>query len=302
MDSAEGIDVLVVCLAPTIQRTMVFERFTAGQVNRARETLIDASGKGVNAARVLIQDGGSSIHLTHCGGEHAELFNQLCQATGFRLEAIACASEIRTCTTLIDLASGQVSELVEECPSVPPTTWRLLKDRFIHLLEGVSAVLLSGKPASGYPEEALPELARLTSQAGKHLILDIRGRALVEALPFSPSLCKPNLSEFKESYGLLGIAEGMDPAEAAAELSKRWGCPFLITNGPGPAILASEGRARLMPVPSVKALNPTGSGDACAAGIALGLARGWKLEKACEYGLELGSRNAETLRPGRISG
>ncbi|RYF78602.1 MAG: hypothetical protein EOO39_00985 [Cytophagaceae bacterium] len=43
---------LVVGLTPTVQRTLCFETFTVGNVNRARETLVTASGKGVNVARV----------------------------------------------------------------------------------------------------------------------------------------------------------------------------------------------------------------------------------------------------------
>ena len=57
-----------------------------------------------------------------------------------------------------------------------------------------------------------------------------------------------------------------------------------------------------MKVRKVEAVNPIGSGDACAAGAALALASGASLKEACRAGLELGSRNATTLRPGRLPG
>jgi fructose-1-phosphate kinase PfkB-like protein len=170
------------------------------------------------------------------------------------------------------------------------------------LLEGCKAVLISGKPAAGYPDGALPELARLASQAGKPLVLDLRGKDLVESLPFAPALCKPNAQELRDSYPILGFPADASLAEAAAELSKKTCSAFLITDGPRPALFAWRGKAVSMKVRSVVALNPIGSGDACAAGIALALSRGAGLKEACRAGLELGSRNATTLRPGRLPG
>lgn len=302
MERIEGFDLLTVCLAPAIQHTLVFDSCAAGGVNRAREAFLDASGKGVNAARIAIQAGASARHLTHSGGSLAVLFESLCAADSVPLEAVRCACEIRICTTVVNRGSGAATELVSECPPVPPTTWRFLKERYCALLEGCRAVLLSGKPAPGYPEGALPELARLASLAGKPLVLDLRGKDLVESLPFAPDLCKPNAQELRESFPILGFPGDAGLADAAAELSVKTGSAFLITDGPRPALLASKGRTESLDVRRVEALNPIGSGDACAAGAALALARGAKVKEACRAGLELGSRNATTLRPGRLPG
>jgi fructose-1-phosphate kinase PfkB-like protein len=302
MEKNESFDLLTVCLAPTLQHTLVFESCVAGIVNRARESYLDASGKGVNAARIAAQSGATALHITHVGGSHSALFESLCARDGVLLEAVRCSAEIRFCTTVVNLGSGAATELVEECPPVPPTTWRFLKERFCALLDGSRAVLISGKPASGYPAGALPELARLAKHAGKPLVLDLRGKDLVESLPFKPDLCKPNAQELRDSYSILGFSPKTSVAEAAAELSKNTGCAFLVTDGPRPAIFASGGKSETLSVETVKAVNPIGSGDACAAGAALALARGATLREACRSGLALGSSNAGTIRPGRLPG
>jgi 1-phosphofructokinase/tagatose 6-phosphate kinase len=302
MDGEAGFDLLCVCLAPTLQKTLVFDAFRVGGVNRAREAYLDASGKGVNAARIAVQSGGSALHLTHLGGGQADLFRRLCEADGVELDAPACPAEIRTCVTIVDLSSGTESELVEECPPVPPIAWRLVKERYARLLARTRAVLLSGKPAAGYPDDAIPYLAKAAKEAGKPLVLDVRGRALADSLEHSPDICKPNAAELAESYALLGIPPGTAAGDAAALLSARFGTAFLVTDGPRPAILAMDGGCQALPVERVRAINPIGSGDACAAGMALSLARGMGAREACLEGLRLGSLNATTVRPGRLPG
>jgi len=70
---------LVVCLNPTIQKTLVFKSLKLDAVNRAAEVRTDASGKGVNVARVLTQCGYPATHLTHAGGPNKDWF---CRSAG----------------------------------------------------------------------------------------------------------------------------------------------------------------------------------------------------------------------------
>ncbi|MEI6876358.1 MAG: hypothetical protein WCL50_14645, partial [Spirochaetota bacterium] len=59
---------LVVCLNPTIQKTLVFGSLAKGEVNRSALHRVDVAGKGVCGARVFGQLGKRAIHLTHLGG------------------------------------------------------------------------------------------------------------------------------------------------------------------------------------------------------------------------------------------
>ena len=50
---------MILCIGttPTVQRTMVFDRLTVDEVNRATEVTEYSSGKAINVARVLTQIG-----------------------------------------------------------------------------------------------------------------------------------------------------------------------------------------------------------------------------------------------------
>lgn len=98
--------ILVVCLNPTVQRTFVVENFRVGEVNRAGRHRTDASGKGVNVARVLAQLGARATQLTHSGGRDHPLFRELAEGDGVEIDAVETEIEVRTAYTIVDPAAG----------------------------------------------------------------------------------------------------------------------------------------------------------------------------------------------------
>lgn len=300
---SDDYDVLTVCLSPTLQRTLVFASLNLGGVNRAEQQFLSASGKGVNAARVACQVGARARHLCQLGGCQGPLFLDLCAADGIKLITCESGCEIRTCSTLIDRSSGQCTEVVEESPKVAPTAWPRLLDLYKGELAQCRVIVISGKPAGGFPEHAHYELAKLALASDRRLVLDLRAGDLIRCLGLRAAgkiIFKPNLQEFCETFGLEPEKPRMAARHKLTELLAEGCGDFLLTDGPRPAILATNGRIVEIDIGQVDVRNPIGSGDACAAGIAVSLARGFSIEQAARYGLELGTSNAKTLRPGWV--
>ena len=138
---------LAICLNPTLQRTVVLPGLRLGAVNRARSQRTDASGKGINVARVFVQLGGRAIQLTQAGGRHRELFLQLAAADGIEVAWEDSGAEIRTCTTLLCQETHAATEIVEEADPVVPATGARLLARFRQWLPAVDIVSISGSKA-----------------------------------------------------------------------------------------------------------------------------------------------------------
>lgn len=106
--------ILVVCLNPTFQKTLLFDHFQENEVNRSSMYRQDASGKGINVARIITQLGGKAMHLTHLGGARKDEMISLINKDKIELYYIEAESEIRTCTTIINKEKNTTTELVEE--------------------------------------------------------------------------------------------------------------------------------------------------------------------------------------------
>ncbi len=105
--------ILVVGLNPVIQKTLLFDRLTEGEVNRTSRHRLDASGKGMNVARVLAQLGVSTLHVTHAGGLFRDIFLRMARQEGIGLLCADSGSEIRQCVSSSTKKQHVVTEIVE---------------------------------------------------------------------------------------------------------------------------------------------------------------------------------------------
>jgi len=308
--------ILCVCLNPVVQKTLVFDRLVKGEVNRAREHRVDASGKGVNVARVLVESGRPAIHLTQAGGPTREWFLSLAAADGLDIRWVESESEIRFCHTVVDLAEGNATELVEEARTVGPGTGDRLLAAFRDLLPSCGALAISGTKAAGFDADIFPAMTRYAKEAGLFVVLDIKGKDLSDSLEYRPDVVKPNLQELLSTWPL---GKGEAPsgsgkaasdeatirahvARIAAEIQERYGSRLVVTRGSRPTWYWEGGELREGPVHPIKPLNPTGSGDAFTAGLTAVLASGGSMAEAIAEGSRLGALNALCLKPGSIRG
>lgn len=295
---------LAVCLNPVIQKTIVLEAMVKGEVNRSSEHRVDASGKGVNVARVLAQTGRRALHLTQAGGPTRDWFLSLCASDGLEVSWVESGSDIRFCHTVIDRGDRTATELVEEARPVSPGTGERLLAAFDALLPECCAVVISGTKAPGFGDEVLPEMARRARAAGKLLVLDIKGKDLLACLPFGPAVIKPNLAEILATWPAGGAQDEAGQrahvGRVAAEIHARHGAFLVATRGSRPLWYWDGRELRERSALPCAALNPIGSGDAFTAGLTAVLAEGGGLAEAVAEGARLGALNAGLLKPGSI--
>jgi 1-phosphofructokinase/tagatose 6-phosphate kinase len=301
---------LVVCLNPTLQKTVFLPDLRENEVNRAEVHFTDASGKGVNVARVLSQLGEQAVHLTHAGGQLRSLFTELAERSGVRVEAVPVRSEVRFCYTLLSKTRGTTTEIVEEAEPVESGAESEVLAAFRQLLPQAHTVIVSGSKAAGYTNDIFPEMTRLTREAGARIVLDYRGKDLQRSLPHRPDIIKPNFSEFCATFlGMTGVSEQTEDQSLLEkvrcrmrELHDEFGCQPVITRGKFSTLfLEGETVAEVFPE-SIRPVNTIGCGDAFSAGLASALHRGDSLRAAIQHAGEVARRCALNPRPGWIEG
>jgi len=298
---------LAVCLNPTLQKTLVFSSVRSGDVNRCLKSRLDASGKGVNVTRVLVQLGESCTHLTHAGGQFRRIFINLAQQSGVSLQAIDSKSDIRFCTTMIELESDTTTELVETSERVSESTESRVRRAYTSLIKLHEFVLISGTKAAGYSEHIIPDMVMTARNQGCRVILDVQGTDLVKSLEFKPEIIKPNFSEFAATFEHdLIDSKPSDPVAVERiearmrQVSQTYGCACVVTRGNRATLVSQAGEVWQQAPEPHDIVNPIGSGDAFAAGLASILARKGTLRDAVDEGNRCGLLNAQQLAPGNL--
>jgi len=295
---------------PTLQKTLVFPGLYRDTVNRTGEYRLDASGKGINVSRVLTQLGKHNCHLTQLGGAMRPLFLELCKQDNLLVEWVESKSPIRFCYTILERADKKVTELVEESEMVEAGTEQRLLEAFSSLIKNYSTLIISGTKASGFSDDLIPEMTRLARAEGCKIILDLRGKDLLNSLKYSPDLIKPNLMEFISTFAPELISEnsvkGSDDevkklvGKIWAELYGKYKGSLVLTRGAKAVWFAESEKIEEFSFECAEPLNSTGSGDAFTAALAAALGDGASLLAAVAEGVRCGDLNARLLRPGVI--
>jgi len=278
------------------------DRLTPGAIHRPGALAVVPGGKGLNAARAAVYLGGRVTVIGLLAGRAGDWIREGIAARGIDARWGAAQGETRTCVSVLDRATGDMTEIYERGDAVDNVTWESLERLVAGELAkgGVSCLALSGSLPPGAPGDGFGRIADLarsaeTASAPIAVLADTYGAALPPVLARRPELVKVNAEEAAGASGL--AVTDADSAEPAARMLLGAGASgVVVTLGRRGAVVATASRIAWLVPPDVEGAYPVGSGDAFLAGMAVALARGDDLVGAARLGLAAGTANA--LMPG----
>ena len=294
--------ILTVCLNPTFQSTMIFDSFTEGEVNRCSEHYLDASGKGMNTARILRQLGADAAWLTHLGGPRKEEMLTLCAKDGVKVIYTTSSSAMRTCTTII--SNGSCTELVQNPEAVSEGCEEDIRSLFSEAIKGAEALIICGTRCPGYSKNLYSDFVKEAKQKGTFVLLDIKGEDLRSCLPYRPDVIKPNFSEFVETFFGEKVPEQghntnlLERVYAEMKsLQEKFGCKSVISRGKHDLLLFDETLSSVA-IEQTEVVNSIGCGDTLSASLTLELLQGYSLQHAASVATNHATLQAKTIHPG----
>lgn len=293
--------ILCVGTTPTVQRTLVFDRLALDQVNRAAMADEFASGKAVNVARVATLIGADAVVTGFVGGDRGKFLKDDLTAAGVRHDFEKVEQQTRLCTTVIDRAGGTTTELVEESVAVDPGDWSDLFRRCARLItsKGVTVCVLSGSLPPRADQAFYPDVVEHARRCGARVIVDTRGGPLRQCLEVGGFVVKLNREELAATVGRPLEADD-DLRAAMVEVTPADGGSVIVTLGKDGAVTWDGAAFWRVPTPKVKAVNPIGSGDSFAAGLAVAAQRNLPPAEAYALAAACGAANALHLRAGVV--
>jgi tagatose 6-phosphate kinase len=290
--------ILAAGLTPSWQQVMRFDRVRVGEVNRAAEVHWCASGKAINAGMALAALGAQAHTLSPAGGWSGQAIQAEFAERGLMATWTPTAAATRICTTILDDHAGTSTELVENAAALSNEELDDFLARYHVLAKRAEAVVLTGSLPKGTPTTFYNTLLEQTECP---VVLDARGPELEAALACRPRVVKPNREELALTV-CRPLPDRASVLSAMRGLIERGAGSVVVTQGKAAVwIMEGESAWELRPPEVAPVVNPIGSGDCLAAGLALGLARGDSLLDAVRLGIAAAAANVMTLLPAWIS-
>ena len=310
---------LCICFSSTLQKTVTFPNVKLEAVNRSEHYRLDASGKAVNAARVLAQLEKDCV-TTFCplGENDYRLFERLAEQDNLNLIYSKIPGNTRECLTLLDKSAGTTTEIVISEPPLKRTKGFEATERAIvqvHLptyMEEADAVMLAGSRPSLWSDDVYPTLAKAAIDSGKILLVDYHGKDLLNTLKIcTPSIIKINEDEFSWTFGApqddksapqdnkSASPEQLLKAQITAK-SLDLKNIIIVTRGSKSTFAANNGTFIECPTEKITPVNTTACGDSFNAGFLYEYTNTANFEAALQKATWCAARNAESEIPGSI--
>ena len=284
-------------LTPAWQQIMIFPAFRYGEVNRACEVHWCAQGKVLNAGIAAHHLGGPSLTLATLGGSPLVEIDREFARLGIPRRWVVTEAATRVCTTLLDRATGVMTELVENGKPLRPEELAEFRRVYAEEAARASVAVIAGSLPAGTPEEFYRELVERTPCPA---VLDFRGAGLLACLDLRPLVVKPNREELAQTVGR-PLDNDRQLLEAMRSLNHRGVQWVVITQGAGPVWMTStEKTYRFDSLLVDDVVNPIGSGDSMAAGMAWAIQQGHDMVEAVCVGIGAAAENVRQLKTGRL--
>ncbi len=164
---------LAIGLNPALQKTLVFEHWERGQVNRAQMNLTSVGGKGQQFSRAASRLIPGMVSLAQfLGGDNGERLDHMLEQAGVNQITVTTSGETRCCLTVIDRHAREATELIEPSATIQPEEAERLLSKTLHFLQQgrVSGLALCGTYPPGVDESFCVRLAQAKGNAT--LLLD----------------------------------------------------------------------------------------------------------------------------------
>jgi len=291
--------ILCLNLNAAIDKTIVVSSFELNKIHRPKSVIALAGGKGCNVGRALKTLGEVPVISGWVGGFAGQFIESELRREGIRTDFVHTEFESRTCTSILDSDKQTLTEIYEVGEPVSAEKVNQLRDHIQAIIGNYEALTLSGSLPAGVHFDFYAELIKIARDAGVMTFFDSSGNALRKGVEAGPFLVKPNEAEVKSLVGV-GPNDTLDFAQAAGEVSIRYGTKVLLSLGANGAIAANGKEVFIVKNPSVDAKSAVGSGDCMLAGLTYGFLHGLSFEEAVIYGVAAGTANTLTIGAGQF--
>lgn len=255
----------------------------------------DPGGGGVNVARVARTLGARVCAIFPSGGPTGQSLCQLLSEAGVPTDRVPIAESTRESFTVTELRTRHQYRFVLPGPRLSRAEQDACLERLSHAAAAAQFVVASGSLPPGVPDNFYQQVAEVCADVQAPLILDSCGGGLLE-FRGSAFLLKPSVRELRDFLGSELASEGEQVAAARSLIDAGRAENVVVSLGGDGALMVTAHGAQRFPPIELPHGSGVGAGDAMVAGIAVGLCRGWALEKAVRLGNAAGA--AMLLTPG----
>jgi 1-phosphofructokinase len=277
--------IITVTLNPALDKTVRVDTMRPNALNRLRNVMLDAGGKGVNVSAMIQALGGVSIAAGFAGGSTGDELLARIEQKGLNHDFTRIAAITRTNLKVI-ADNGALTELNEPGPDISRTELAAIEEKLLELAAEGNTFVLSGSLPKGTESDMYKKLCGILREKNAAVFLDADGLALKLALDTAPEkapdFIKPNRCELLNLFGIEDRNEISEEALSGLciKLLDRGVTLVALSMGESGALFVCRKGIWRSPAVPVIVRSTVGAGDSMVGALVYGFEKGLALEES----------------------
>lgn len=276
--------IITVTMNPAIDKTADLERMEHGGLNRLKNVIMDAGGKGINVSKAIHALGGETVATGFIGGSGGIQIKKMLQEQNIRADFVEIGNEIRNNLKIVE-ADGYVTELNEPGPLVTGEEAELLSEKLLGYADRDALFILAGSIPNGISRTIYKDLTLKLREKGAKVFVDAEGELFLHALEACPDIIKPNRHELEQYFNKDYRTDVAELVTMGQQILAKGIGMMAISLGQMGALFLTKDRVLRCPGLKVEAHSTVGAGDAMVAALAYGLSQGLSFEECAKLSL-----------------
>jgi 1-phosphofructokinase len=273
-----------ITMNPSIDQNLIVKELIKDDANRALSMESHAGGKGANVSKVIRELGGKTHAYSLSGGFAGGFWEKRLQALDISYSVLRVEGETRTNTIITDIDDKTQTRFSAPGPVVSAIDVKKFVHKLVCARPKPCLWALGGSLSRGMPHTTYRHLVTVLQKLGTPCILDADNEALEKGIQAKPFMIKPNEHEI-ERLMRRKFTDLKEYEKAARDLNHRGVEIVIVSLGERGAIFVRKKTSFYIPGIKVPVKSKVGAGDSLIGGMALGLAKGWSLERAAALGV-----------------
>lgn len=276
--------IITVTMNPAIDKTVDLENMVHGGLNRVKNVIIDAGGKGINVSKTIKELGGETIATGFVGGSGGMQIQKVLKELGIKSDFVEIKNEIRTNLKVVE-SNGNVTEFNEPGPIVSEEELEALTQKLLGYADENALFVLAGSIPNGIAKTIYQTLTQKLREKGAKVFVDADGELFIHSLKASPDIIKPNRHELEEYFHKDYRVDEAELVSMGQSLLESGVGMIAISLGQMGALFMTKDQVIRCPGLKVEAHSTVGAGDAMVAALSYGIHQGLPLSDCAKLGI-----------------
>lgn len=270
--------IITVTFNPAIDKTAEVETLQVGELNRLKNVMQDAGGKGVNVSKTIHALGGTTLCSGFLAGSAGEFIHKSLEALDITSDFVWVEGMTRTNLKVLD-KDMELTELNEAGPLIGKEEVAKLMEKIVSLCNSDTIVVLSGNVSAGVDTGIYRDMVTAIKAAGGKVLLDADGELFAKGIQAKPYVIKPNKYELAMYFDVAKDTANEEIIRLAKTLLNEDTQLVVVSMGKEGSIFISKQEVYQAEALKIKAHSSVGAGDAMVAAIAYALEQNYDLPK-----------------------